>query len=62
VGKWLRQFGLTRLQARPCHPKTDFAAQEAFKKRARTGSPPVAVETGGAILSPRGAAGKFLVD
>ena len=32
VGKWLRQFGLTRLQARPCHPKTDFAAQEAFKK------------------------------
>ena len=33
VGKWLRQFGLTRFQARPCHPKTDFAAQEAFKKR-----------------------------
>jgi transposase len=32
VGKWLRQLGLTRLQARPCHPKTDFAAQEAFKK------------------------------
>jgi transposase len=32
VGKWLRQFGLTRLQARPCHPKTDHAAQEAFKK------------------------------
>ena len=23
---------VTRLQARPCHPKTDFAAQEAFKK------------------------------
>ena len=62
VGKWLRQFGLTRLQARPCHPKTDFAAQEAFKKRARIVGPPVAVETGGAILSPRGAAGKFLVD
>ena len=32
VGKWLRQFGLTRLQARPCHPKTDHAAQETFKK------------------------------
>lgn len=32
VGKWLRQFGLTRLQPRPCHPKTDHVAQEAFKK------------------------------
>ena len=32
VGKWLRQFRLTRLQPRPCHPKTDLAAQEAFKK------------------------------
>jgi len=32
VGKWLRQFGLTRLQPRPHHPKTDLAAQEAFKK------------------------------
>jgi hypothetical protein len=32
VGKWLRQFGLTRLQARPCQPKTNLAAQEAFQK------------------------------
>lgn len=32
VGKWLRQLGLTRLQPRPCHPKTDPAAQETFKK------------------------------
>ncbi len=32
VGKWLRQLGLTRLQPRPCHPKTDLAAQETFKK------------------------------
>jgi transposase len=32
VGKWLRQFRLTRLQPRPCHPKTDLEAQEAFKK------------------------------
>jgi len=32
VGKWLRQFRLTRLQPRPFHPKTDFVAQEAFKK------------------------------
>jgi transposase len=62
VGKWLRQFGLTRLQPRPCHPKTDHAAQETFKKRARIGSPPVAVETGRAILDRRGAAEKFLVD
>jgi transposase len=35
VGKWLRRFGLTRLQARPCHPKTDHAAQETFKKTSR---------------------------
>jgi transposase len=32
VGKWLRRLGLTRLQPRPFHPKTDAAAQEAFKK------------------------------
>ena len=32
VGKWLRQFGLTRLRPRPCHPKTDPAKQETFKK------------------------------
>jgi hypothetical protein len=62
VGKWLRQFRLTRLQPRPFHPKTDLAAQETFKKRARIGGPPVAVETGRAIYDPRGAAEKFLVD
>ena len=32
VGKWLRRFRLTRLQPRPCHPKTDLEAQETFKK------------------------------
>ena len=32
IGKWLRQLGLTRLQPRPCHPRRDIAAQEAFKK------------------------------
>lgn len=32
VGKLLRKLGLTRLQPRPCHPKKDAAAQEAFKK------------------------------
>lgn len=32
VGRMLRKRGFTRLSARPCHPKTDEAAQEAFKK------------------------------
>jgi transposase len=32
IGRWLGQLGLTRLQPRPYHPKTDLAAQEAFKK------------------------------
>jgi transposase len=36
VAKWLRQLGLTRLQPRPCHPKKDAAAQEAFKKTSPT--------------------------
>lgn len=35
VGKWLHQFGLTRLQPRPFHPKRDLEKQEAFKKRLR---------------------------
>jgi transposase len=32
VGKLLRRLDFTRLQPRPCHPKKDAAAQEAFKK------------------------------
>ena len=32
IGRWLRKFGLTRLQPRPFHPKKDAAAQEDFKK------------------------------
>jgi transposase len=32
IGKWLRKFGLTRLQPRPFHPKKDPEAEEAFKK------------------------------
>ena len=32
VGRWLRGFGLTRLQPRPYHPKKDPEAEEAFKK------------------------------
>jgi transposase len=31
VGKLLRRLRMTRLQPRPCHPKKDAAAQEAFK-------------------------------
>ena len=32
IGKWLNQFGLTRLQPRPYHPKKDVEAEAAFKK------------------------------
>jgi transposase len=32
VGKWLHQLDLTPLKPRPFHPKSDPAAQEAFKK------------------------------
>ena len=35
VGRWLRQFGTTRLQPRPYRPKKDPAAAEAFKKTSR---------------------------
>ena len=62
IGKWLRKLELTRLQPRRYHPEKDEAARQAFKKRARIGGPPVAVETGRAILPRRGAAEKFLVD
>ena len=62
IGKWLRKLGLTRLQPRPYHPKKDAAAEETFKKRARVAGPPVALETGHAIVVWRGAAERFLVD
>jgi len=62
VGRWLRQLRLTRLQPRPYHPKKDPEAEVAFTKRARVAGPPVASETGCAILIVRGAAEKFLVD
>src|ERR671939_1501772 len=32
VSAWLHRLGLARLQPRPCHPKRDAAAQEAYKK------------------------------
>ena len=62
VGKILRRLNFRRVSVRPQHPQSDEAAQEAFKKRARVADPPVALETGGAILSSRGAAERFLVD
>jgi transposase len=62
VGTWLRRLGMTRLQPRPYHPKKDPKAEAGFKKRARVVAPPVALETGRAILNRRGAAEKFLAD
>ena len=32
IGKWLHQLGLTRLQARPFHPKKAAEAEATFKK------------------------------
>ncbi len=32
VGKLLRRLGMTRLQPRPFHPKSDLEVQEAYKK------------------------------
>jgi transposase len=32
VGRLLHRLDMTRLQPRPIHPKTDVAAQDAFKK------------------------------
>ena len=32
IGKWLNQFGLTRLQPRPYHPKKDVEAEASFKQ------------------------------
>ena len=62
VGKLLDKLEFSSMSSRPLHPQSDLEAQETFKKRARIGGPPVAVETGCAILVRRGAAEKFLVD
>jgi hypothetical protein len=40
IGRWLRQLRLTWLQPRPCRPKKDPEAEEAFKLRARIASQP----------------------
>jgi len=62
VYRTLKQLGFAHLSARPRAYKQDVEAMEVFKKRARIGGPPVAVETDCAIVGPRGAAEKFLVD
>jgi transposase len=46
VGKILASMGYRRLSVRPQHPKSDPAAQEAFKKPVAGRGRPVAVETG----------------
>jgi transposase len=62
VGKLLKKLGFSHISARPRHPAQDGRIVEAFKKRARVGGPPVAVETGCAIVNRRGAAEEFLVE
>jgi transposase len=62
VGKLLKKLGFSHMSARPRHPAQDERIVEAFKKRARVGGPPVAVETGCAIVNRRGAAEEFLVE
>jgi transposase len=62
VGKLLKKLDFSSISGRPLHPLSDLEAQETFKKRARIGGPPVAVETALAIVTWRGAAESFLVD
>ena len=62
LGRILKQLNFSRISARPRHPAQDDQAIPTFKKRAWADGPPVALETGCAILNRRGAAVKFLVD
>jgi hypothetical protein len=62
VGRILHQLGFSHISARPRHPGQKAETIAAFKKRARVVGPPVAVETGRAMVVRRGAAEKFLVD
>ena len=62
LSRELRNMGFRKLSARPRHHAQDEEAAAAFKKRARIGGPPVALETGRATLNQRGAAEKFFVD
>lgn len=59
----LKKLNWSIQQPRPQNPKSATPdEQAAFKKRARIGGPPVAVETDRAIVVRRGAAESFLVD
>ena len=62
LSRYLRSMGYRKLSARPRHHAQNAEAVEAFKKRARIGGPPVAVETDRAIVVRRGAAEGCLVD
>jgi transposase len=75
IGRWLAKqpdLTLLEIQARLAEAKVKVAASSVFrflrhlgltfKKRARIGGPPVAVETDRAIVEWRGAAESFLVD
>ena len=62
LSREVRALGYRKLTARPRHHAQAEGAIEDFKKRARIGGPPVAIETGGTRVRWRGAAEKFLVD
>jgi hypothetical protein len=62
LSRELRAMGYRKLSARPRHHAQAAGAIDDFKKRARVGGPPVAVETGCAIVNRRGAAEEFLVE
>ncbi len=51
VRKLLKKLDFSSISGRPQHPQSDPQAQETFKKRARIGVPPVAVETDLAIVA-----------
>jgi transposase len=54
VGKHLRKLGYRRLSVRPQHPKSDEAAQEAFKKTSPGPSPKASPKPRGASRSRSG--------
>ena len=62
LSRELRAMSYRKLSARPRHHAQAAGAIDDFKKRARVGGPPVAVETGCAIVNRRGAAEEFLVE
>jgi transposase len=58
MGRWLHRLEMTRLQPRPRHPKKDPEAEVTFKKQARSGGPPGAVENGLCHDHPEGSGRK----